>query len=102
MLVAKGYVQRHGVDFEEVFSYEDEIELVLPPGKKCIDLPDGINIDTPGYSFSGKYEVNGNHVKLHKILTINNSMIPASGLAEWKSFLEQIREFNSYLLTITQ
>lgn len=91
-----------GYDFEDVFSYEDEIELVLPPGKKCIDLPDAISIDSPGYAFSGKYEVNGNRVRLHKILTISNSMVPASGLTEWKSFLEQIREFNSYLLTITQ
>lgn len=89
-----------GYNFQSVFAYEDEIELSLPPGKKCIDLPPNLMIDNSQYSFKGSYEIFGNKVKLKKILTIKDSIIPESRLAEWKRFLEQLREFDGYLLTI--
>lgn len=91
-----------GYDFESVFSYEDEIELVLPAGKKCVDLPGKMEIDNAGYAFSGSYEVTGNKVKLKKTLTIKDSVIPADQLPNWGSFLERLKEFNSYLLTVTK
>ncbi|MBL7752331.1 MAG: hypothetical protein JNN29_13170, partial [Chitinophagaceae bacterium] len=50
----------------------------------------------------GSYETTGNKVRLKKTLTIKESVIPADQLADWKVFLESIREFNSYLLTITK
>ena len=91
-----------GYDFESVFSFDDHIELVLPAGKKCIDIPEKLVIDKPGYSFSGAYEVSGNKVILKKMLTIKQSAIPAGQLADWKDFLVKIRDFNSYLLTVTK
>lgn len=102
----RGYMpdekRTRGYDFEEVFSFEDEIELTIPAGKKCIDIPQKLSLDFPGYSFSGAYEVAGNKVKLKKTLTIKDSVIPADQLATWKNFLEQLKDFNSYLLTITK
>ncbi len=97
-----GEKRTRGYDFESIYSYEDEIELIIPAGKKCIDIPAKLVIDQPGYAFSGAYEVAGNKVKLKKTLTIKDSVIPAANLATWKSFLEQLKEFNSYLLTITK
>lgn len=94
--------RQKGYDFESVFAFEDELELVLPAGRKCIDLPEKLMIDRPGYSFVGQYEVAGNKVKLKKTLTIKESVIPADQLADWRTFLESIQEFNSYLLTITK
>lgn len=91
-----------GYDFESIFSYEDEIELILPAGKKCIDLPAKLVVDNPAYAFSGSYEVSGNKVKLKKTLTIKDSVIPADQLQSWGGFLEQLKEFNSYLLTVTK
>ncbi|MGC4037318.1 MAG: transglutaminase-like domain-containing protein [Chitinophagaceae bacterium] len=91
-----------GYDFESVFSFEDEIELTIPAGKKCIDIPAKLLIDNPRYTFSGAYEVNGNKVKLKKTLSIKDAVIPDKELADWKYFLEQLKEFNSYLLTITK
>jgi len=91
-----------GYDFESVFSFEDEIELTLPAGKKCIDIPATLSVDKPGYAFTGSYEFAGNKVKLKKTLTIKDAVIPATELASWKTFLEQLKEFNSYLLTITK
>jgi hypothetical protein len=91
-----------GYDFESIYSYEDEIELVLPAGKKCIDLPAKLSIEKPAYAFSGSYEVTGNKVKLKKTLTIKDNVIPADGLQDWKGFLEQLKEFNSYLITVTK
>lgn len=94
--------RQKGYDFESVFTFEDELELILPAGKKCIDLPEKLEIDRPGYSFSGFYETSGNKVRLRKTLTIKESAIGADQLADWKNFLEAIQEFNSYLLTITK
>jgi hypothetical protein len=91
-----------GFDFESIYSYEDEIELVLPAGKKCIDLPAKLSIEKPAYAFNGSYEVTGNKVKLKKTLTIKDNVIPADGLQDWKGFLEQLKEFNSYLITVTK
>ena len=91
-----------GYDLESIFSYEDEIELVLPVGKKCIDLPTKMIVDQPAYSFSGSYELSGNKVKLKKNLTLKESVIPAAELKNWKNFLEQLKEFNNYLLTVTK
>jgi hypothetical protein len=91
-----------GYDFQSVFSYEDDIELNLPPGKKCVDLPPSLTIDNSRWAFTGSYELTGNKVKLKKIFTIKDNIIPASELKSWKNFLEQIKEFNSYLLTITK
>jgi transglutaminase-like putative cysteine protease len=91
-----------GYDFESIFSYEDEIELVIPPGKKCIDLPTKLVVDNPAYAFSGSYELAGNKVKLKKTLTIKDAIIPAEQLGAWKDFLEQLKDFNSYLLTVTK
>ncbi|HEX7906085.1 MAG TPA: transglutaminase-like domain-containing protein [Chitinophagaceae bacterium] len=91
-----------GYDLESIFSFEDEIELIIPAGKKCIDLPAKLILDNPGYAFSGAYEVAGNKVKLKKTLTIKDSVIPATELSNWKNFLEQLKEFNSYLITVTK
>ena len=91
-----------GYDFESIFSFEDEIELTLPAGKKCIDLPPKLVIDNPRYAFAGSYELAGNKVKLKKILTIKDNVIAGTELSTWKDFLEQLKEFNSYLLTVTK
>lgn len=97
-----GAKRTRGYDFESIFSYEDDIELTIPAGKKCIDLPASLVMDNPGYAFSGAYEVVGNKVKLKKTLTIKDSVIPATDLANWKTFLEKMKEFNSYLLTVAK
>jgi hypothetical protein len=91
-----------GIDLESTFTFEDEIELIIPSGKKCIDLPGKLFVDNPAYAFSGSYEVAGNKVKLKKTLTIKESVIPVEQLPVWRSFLEQLKEFNSYLLTVTK
>ena len=59
-------------------------------------------VDQPAYSFSGSYELSGNKVKLKKNLTLKESVIPAAELKNWKNFLEQLKEFNNYLLTVTK
>ena len=91
-----------GFDLESTFTFEDEIELIIPAGKKCVDLPGKLVIDNPAYAFNGSYEVAGNKVKLKKTLTIKESVIPADQLVAWRNFLEQLKEFNSYLLTVTK
>jgi transglutaminase-like putative cysteine protease len=91
-----------GYDFESVYAYEDEMELTLPADRKSADLPEPLNLDAAGYSFSGAYEVKGNKLVLKKTLTIKNSTIEFKDIEPWKKFLEQIREFNRNLVTITK
>ncbi len=91
-----------GYDFESVFAYEDEIELALPANRKCIDLPEPLQLDHPDYSFSGVYEVKGNKLLLKKTLSIKNSIIPFQQMESWKQFLLQIRDFNRNMVTIVK
>jgi transglutaminase-like putative cysteine protease len=91
-----------GYDFESVFTYEDEIELVLPANRKCIDLPEPLKLDNPDYTFSGVYETKGNKLLLKKVLSIKNSVIPFQQMEAWKQFLVQIRDFNRNMITIVK
>lgn len=101
-----GYIpdakRTRGYDFESVFSYEDEIELVLPANRKVIDLPEPLKIEQPGYSFSGAYEMKGNKLVLKKTLSIKNSVVSFQQLEPWKDFLMQVRDFNRNMVTIVK
>ena len=46
--------------------------------------------------------VNGNKIVLKKLLTIKNSIIKTSDFENWKKFLESIKEFNKYFISVTK
>ena len=90
-----------GYDLDDIISFEDEISLTIPANKKIIDKPNDLVIKYDGYEFKGTYTVNGNKLILSKDLTIKNSIIKKADLDNWKKFIESIKEFNKYLLSIT-
>lgn len=90
-----------GYDFDYVLSFEDELALSIPAGKKFADLPDKLEMNYDGYTFNGEYLVSGNKIILKKNLAIRKSVINKSDFANWKKFLESIREFSSYFFSIT-
>ena len=91
-----------GYDLDEVVEFEDEISLSVPADKKFIDKPETLELKYDGYEFKGEYIAEGNVMKLKKKLLIKNGMIKKSDFANWKKFIESIKDFNKYLLSITQ
>jgi hypothetical protein len=91
-----------GYDLDQVVKFEDEISLVIPAGKKFTDKPENLEIKNDGYEFKGEYTVTDNKLTLKKTLSIKNSVIKKSEFANWTKFIESIKEFNKYLITITQ
>jgi hypothetical protein len=91
-----------GYDLDVLVKFEDEISLAIPADKKFFDKPDNLELKFDGYSFKGEYTITGNKVVLKKDLAINNSIIKKADFANWKKFIESIKEFNKYLLSITK
>ncbi|HRG24433.1 MAG TPA: transglutaminase domain-containing protein [Chitinophagaceae bacterium] len=91
-----------GYDLDIVVKFEDEISLTLPAGFQFTDKPENLDISGAGYSFKGIYLVEGSRLTLKKELNISNSIIRKTEFTEWKKFVEAIREFNRYLVTISK
>ena len=90
-----------GYDLDVVVKFEDEISLTLPADKKFIDKPDNLDLKYDGYAFKGTYTIEGNRLVLRKELAIRNSVIKKSEFPDWTKFLESIKEFNKYLVSIS-
>jgi hypothetical protein len=91
-----------GYDLDEVVKFEDEISLTIPTGKKFTDKPENLEIKNDNYEFKGEYTVVNNKLTLKKVLAIKNSIIKKTDFESWTKFVESIKEFNKYLITITQ
>ncbi len=89
-------------DFDYVLTYDDDISLTVPKNMKFTDIPQKLELNNDGYSFKGEYIVTNNKITLRKTLTIKNNIIKVSDFANWKKFLESIKEFNKYFLTVTK
>ena len=92
----------NGYDFDYVLSYDDNISLTVPPDKISVDIPGKLDMNYNGYEFKGQYTVSGNTIALKKSLTIRNSVIKVTDFENWKIFLEAIKEFNKYFLSVTK
>ncbi len=91
-----------GYDFDDVMAFEDEISLTISPTMKFVDIPEKSERMYDGYSFTGEYIVTGNKVVLKKKVLIKNSIIKKSDFANWTKFLDTVKEFSKYLLSVTK
>jgi len=91
-----------GYDLDVLIKYEDKISLTLPADKKFFDKPDNLELKFDGYEFKGQYSIEGNRMILTKELAIKNSIIKKSDFPNWIKFIEAIKEFNKYLISITK
>ncbi len=91
-----------GYDLDVLVKFEDEIGLTIPADKKFIDKPDNLELKFDGYEFKGEYTVAGNKMILKKELSIKNSIIKKADFPNWIKFIESIKEFNKYFLSITK
>ncbi len=69
---------------------------------KFVDIPEKTELTYPGYEFKGEYTVTGNKIVLHKKIVIKNSVIKKADFENWKKFLDSIKEFSKYLLSVTK
>lgn len=90
-----------GYDFDYVLSFDDEFSLTIPAGARFSDIPEKLELKSPGYEFRGEYVVSGNKVVLKKNLVLKKSTIGKSDFADWKNFLNSIKTFSSYFFSIT-
>ena len=91
-----------GYDLDVLVKFEDEIGLIIPADKKFIDKPDNLELKFDGYEFKGEYTITGNKMVLKKELSIKNSIIKKTDFPNWIKFIESIKEFNKYFLSITK
>jgi len=91
-----------GYDLDEVVKFDDEISLSIPADRAFTDKPDNLQIKNDGYEFNGEYVIANNKLVLKKTLSIKNSIIKKADFANWTKFIESIKEFNKYMITITK
>ena len=91
-----------GYDLDVLVKFEDEIALTIPADNKFIDKPENLEMKFDGYEFKGEYTITGNKIVLKKELSIKNSIIKKADFPNWTKFIESIKEFNKYLLSITK
>jgi hypothetical protein len=90
-----------GYDFDDVLQFTDEITLTVPNDKKFVDKPEDLEVKGDGFVFKGSYTLVGNKMTLSKTLSIKNNIIAKTELPAWTRFIESIKEFNKYFLSIT-
>jgi len=91
----------NGYDLDYVLSFEDEFSLTIPAGSKFADLPEKLELKSPGFEFKGEYVASGNTIVLKKYLVLKKSTIAKSDFEDWKNFLGSIKSFSSYFFSIT-
>ena len=91
-----------GYDLDVLIKYEDKISLSVPEDKFFFDKPDNLELKFDEYEFKGNYTIEGNKIILTKELSIKNSIIKKSDFPKWIKFIESIKEFNKYLISITK
>lgn len=93
--------RKEGYDLDISAKFTDEISLTIQPDKKFIDKPENLELKSDGYEFRGIYTIENNKLTLKKELQLKKSIIPKGEFPEWTKFIESIRDFNRYLVSIT-
>jgi hypothetical protein len=90
-----------GYDINDIVKFDDELSLTIPSDKKFIDKPEDLVINEEGYEFRGSYTVIGNKITLKKVLLLKKNIIDKKDLRLWGRFIDSIKEFNKYFLSIS-
>jgi transglutaminase-like putative cysteine protease len=81
-------------DLDAVFLAKDEITLELPAGTKAHSLPEKFQAAFKTSNMEAVYKLEGNKVVLKKTLQLNSPVIYKTDFDTWKTFVNQIKEFN--------
>ena len=89
-----------------VFPYKQhlisETELTIPPGYKVNELPVGLNIDNPEYSFSINYKTSAEKLVYRKEIIIKHTLLKKTDFNKWNSNIQQLRKCYNEQVTLTK
>lgn len=88
------------IDLDGVFTTNDEVTLQLPATAKAQALPKNFEASFNNNTIKGSYSVSGNKITLTKKMMLNSPVIYNAAFAGWKTFVNQIKEFNRNNVTI--
>jgi hypothetical protein len=89
------------LDFENVFVARDEIVLQLPPNTKASSLPAPFQVSFKENKIVASYEQQGNTLMLKKNFEFNTPVIFNPEFAEYRKFMNAIKEFNNSNIILT-
>lgn len=78
------------------------VNLEIPEGYKVSKLPPNLDVKTPDYDFSLKYEVKGNTIVYKKKFNFKKGIIKASGLEDWKKNHESLLKNYAEQIVLTK
>ncbi|PVD53500.1 hypothetical protein DC498_02990 [Terrimonas sp.] len=89
-----------------VFSYKKyliyETELTIPSGYKINQLPEGLNIDEPAYSFKINYKTIGEKLVYRKEITIKDTRLRKAAFAKWNASISQLKKSYNEQIILTK
>lgn len=89
-----------------VFPYKQnlvyETELTVPAGYKVNELPIGLNIDEPTYSFKVSYKTIGEKLVYRKELTIKDTRLRKSAFEKWNASISQLKKCYNEQVTLSK
>jgi hypothetical protein len=89
-----------------VFPYKQnlvyETELTVPAGYKVNELPAGLNIEEPTYSFKVNYKTVGEKLVYRKELTIKDTRLRKSAFEKWNASISQLKKCYNEQVTLSK
>lgn len=82
--------RRYPVEFENLTSQTDHIEITLPPGYVPDEVPEPLSIDPGPVSYASKVEIKDNLLRYDREYKIKDVFIGADRLQELKRFYRQL------------
>ncbi len=96
--------RHHPIFFENLSSETSEVRLYLPPGRHIKKLPEGRNLEAPGFAASSSYEVKGDKGRdilvVKRSITFSKREIPVADYAALKQSLSVLLEEESRAVTL--
>lgn len=88
------------IDMDHVFMAVDEVTLELPANAKSVSLPSKFESSFKGNQMEASYTASGNKIILNKKMQLNSPVVYTTDFADWKAYLNKIKEFNRTNITI--
>ncbi|HEY0730835.1 MAG TPA: hypothetical protein VGD33_00335, partial [Chitinophagaceae bacterium] len=88
------------IDMDHVFMAVDEVTLELPANAKPVSLPSKFESSFKGNQMEASYTASGNKIILNKKMQLNSPVVFTADFADWKAYLNKIKEFNRTNITI--
>lgn len=89
-----------------VFPYKKDLvyetELTIPAGYKISELPKGLDIEEPAYSFKINYKTIGEKLIYHKEIIIKDTRLRKAGFEKWNACISQLKKCYNEQVTLTK